>query len=168
VKPRTNWFNREYDTWYKGPEAPGALMRYLLDVDTVGFDPRGRAPVTEARDQMAAAKQAPESDHLVRALLEGPEGVPARGRFRGRAADLFTSARLVAMLDPDKRARLTERSVAMAFAPRGTRRPVHDAQPAQPAHASVAVRNRARWEAADHSARAAHYMGADAKKKEKF
>jgi len=165
VKPPDDWFNREYDTWYKGPEAPGALMRYLLDVDTVGFDPRGRSPVTEARDQMAAASGT-ESDHLVRALLEGPEAYLRVGDSEV-ARDLFTSAELVAMLDPDKRARLTERSVAMALRRAGLAAPSMTRTARGRTHLWP-VRNRARWEAADHSARAAHYMGADAKKKEKF
>jgi hypothetical protein len=157
-RPPERWFTRDYDEWYKGAEAPGALMHYLLGVDLAGFDPRARAPETAARGDMVAASGG-EADHMVRALLESPEACLRIGDAPV-ARDLFTVEELWAALDGAAGRRLvTPRQLSGALRRAGVAAPPMT-RTSRGRLRLWPVRDRERWERAPHAERAAHYDGA--------
>lgn len=158
-------FFAAYDAWLKSPEAAPALFHYFLnDVDTRDFNPRGRAPVTTAKQEMIDLSGT-ECDRVARELRESPDTVL---RVGGQVVDrdLFTLTELVAILD------IRPPNTPIAFS-RALRRAGFRQLPITKI-AGVggrrlwAVRNREHWEKSSHADRVAEYTGKSESKSSKF
>ena len=66
-------FFNDYYPWVKSGGAE-AVYEYLLNVDMAGFEPKGRAPWTEAKSEVTEATRAP-MEKWVRDLWEDPDSV---------------------------------------------------------------------------------------------
>lgn len=157
-KPPERWFTHTYDSWYKSLDAAAALRWHLERVDLTGFNPRGRAPVTEARDDMVRMSGT-ELDLVMRELLASPDAYLRLGDSP-ITRDLFTVTELIAILDPDGRQRFTRIGVSKALRRAGAP-PGHGTKTARGFARLFALRNADAWARATHSQRAAHYEGKD-------
>jgi len=124
-----------------------------LNVDLTGFNPRGQAPLTEAKVAMHEASGS-EADGLVRDMLRDPKAVLQLG---GQAIDreLFTLSQLRDLLDDTKRigTMQIQRSLRKAGAPKGMVTNI----PGQGAKFLFAVANWPKWMTASHAERVANY-----------
>lgn len=153
-RPSERWFTQEYDGWYKTDEAVGALMHYLLHhVDCSGFDPRERAPVTQAKEEMIRASGA-EADFMVREFLERPEMMLKIGETR-LERDLFTLEELWALLGCRER-QISPLQLARAFRRAGLPE-AKMVRLGERRERLWAVRNLKRWKRATHQEFAKHY-----------
>lgn len=109
------WLGR-YDRWLAAGGA-AHLFAHLLEVDLAGFDPNQRAPMTEAKQEMIEMNRSDVEAWLL-AFAADPESVTKATR----ASDLWTSAQLRALYDPDDRRRLTDAGMGRAMRRVGFRR----------------------------------------------
>lgn len=154
--PDLAWF-RAYDAWYRTETAAAALHYWLLNVDLKGFNPKGPAPETAERAAMVESSSN-EADLLVRQLVQAPDSVLRIGDTSS-TRDLYTLVELVAILDPDRRARLTQVQLMKAARRAGMPR----LEPTRTSRGTLnlwAVRNMDRWAKASHAERAGHYDAA--------
>lgn len=154
--PSAAWFTK-YDKWFRTDAAIAAIFYHLLQVNTSGFNPQGRAPETKSRQAMVEATGT-NIDVLVRDVLTTPDSyLKVADTTVNR--DLFTTAELIQMLDPDKRHNLNYKNLGAALERAGARgrmiifsdRTVRRLRP---------VRNATKWNAASNEQWVEHYQAA--------
>lgn len=98
VGPLSESFYAEYDLWRGSEATPGAMLYYLLHLNTESFNPSAPALRTQSRDNMIKNAKS-DLGAWVSDLRESPESVLHIGNHVF-SADLFTSAQLLAIFDP--------------------------------------------------------------------
>lgn len=153
--PLERAFYDAYDAWFKSP-AVGALLWYLQNrVDLAGFNPRERAPATEAKRQMLELSRS-DADSLALAIAEGgAAAVAAVGEAAHR--ELWTLRELLALADPNGRSKLTEATLARALSRAGFKQVGGTTRTAHGPRRLWALRNLERWAKANHNERANQY-----------
>lgn len=98
-------FYTRYDAWYRSREGAAALFDHLLRLPLGDFNPRAKAPMTDAKAAMIRDSKS-DLGAWVAKLREAPDTVL---RFGDAAieADLFTNDQLLALYDPERRGRVT-------------------------------------------------------------
>lgn len=143
------WFSTKYDPWMRSKEGAAALFDYLKRYDLSEFDPRGRAPVTDIKQDIQETAES-STDFIVREMLDAP------GRLLPSAQrDLYMAHELCMMLDPQGKIH----PVALANAMKRLKVP-------RLPHTKIArgdsvrlypIRNIEKWKAASHEDRRRHY-----------
>jgi hypothetical protein len=156
MRQTETWFTNTYDPWYRSEEGAAALFHYLMNVDLTGFNPRQRAPMTEAKQQMAGMSGT-NADVIVREMVDAPDlylkiGEAAVGR------DLFLLRELLDILDPAKQHRLDLAGLKRALARAGIKS-LEPTRLPQGVARLYAVRSQDKWKAASHAERLAEYTG---------
>lgn len=102
-KPLPPEFYDRLRKWKNG-SGPAALFHYLLNLDLSDFDPRGRAPITEAKREMAELGLT-ELERWVRDLGDNIQTIIGSRPeyFISRQPTLFTSEELLQLWNPDGR-----------------------------------------------------------------
>lgn len=149
-----DWYTKAFDPWYKNPVNAAAVFHYLLNVDLKGFDPRAKAPMTDAKYDMQSLSGG-HVDALTRDLLAAPD------RFLiGHTRDLYMAHELAQILEPN--GRMSPVSLAKAMRRAGVR-PFTKTRTTRGVFTLYPVRDRGRWEKATHKQRAEHYDGVTSK-----
>lgn len=105
------WYIDVYDKWYKSDEGASALLHYFLNLDTSDFSPKGKAPMTRAKEHMIESSRS----HLanwIHKLRENPEQVlqVAGGKLN---YSLYTADDLLQIFDPDGKGRVGVRAIGV-------------------------------------------------------
>ncbi len=105
-RPLPPKFYDQLRAWKQGA-GPAALFQHLLKMKLTGFDPRARAPITEAKLEMTELglteleRWVRDLGDNIQTIIDGrPEYFPNR-----QQPTLFTSAELLEMWNPDDRKR---------------------------------------------------------------
>lgn len=109
-------FYQKYAEWLRGPGAAALFHHLAVEVDLEGFDPKGRAPMTNSKANMVADGRGDLDEWLSR-LLDDPEGTTKRPWA------LWTTQELVRLYDPDGRTKVTANGIARALRPTSARQP---------------------------------------------
>jgi hypothetical protein len=102
--PPSEEFFKAYDKWMRG-DGPRYLRDYLEKLDVTGFNPKGPAFKTLARERMIVGTQS-EVSALAHAIVESPDATLKVGETR-YTKDLFTSRELLSIVDPEGRTKIT-------------------------------------------------------------
>jgi hypothetical protein len=97
-KPREAEFYKRVDAWRKKLGGPSFLLHHLLHVDLEGFNPKGRAPTTAAKEAMVYDAKS-EVARWVSDLKNDPNKVLKLGSLPLKK-DLYTPAELLSLFDP--------------------------------------------------------------------
>ena len=110
-----------YDKWLRST-GPSHLFHYLLSLDLGDFNPREKAPMTEAKRNMMLANQS-ELTLWLQSLREDPTGtLRPFGDEAAEHCDLYTPRQLLKkIIDPEGRSRITEAGVGRALMALGFR-----------------------------------------------
>lgn len=153
--PRPREFYRRVDRWRFEERGPAKLLYHLLRVDLEGFDPKGHAPVTAAKEAMSYDAKS-DVARWVADLKHDPASILRLGGIPIEK-DLFSPTELLSLYDPGGlrgvRANGLGRELAKAF--------VRLPKNATSSHGSqnlYAVRNAQRWLKASPQQRAAHWQ----------
>lgn len=119
LKPLSDTFYKEYDTWYKS-DAVGALFYYLLNLDLSDFNPLACAPVTNAKKEMVQLGRSDISD-WANQLRNDPDSVLKVGE-QVLKYSLMTTRELWSLYDPMRSSRLTANGVARELKRAGFRK----------------------------------------------
>lgn len=109
-------FYANYQDWMNG-DGPAALFHYLLNVDLTGFNPRGPAPMTQAKEIMIEQGKS-DVGRFVHAVMMDPQyaerayGVPPD-------VDIFTVNELYNYYDPRKEKKASEKAVSLELQRQG-------------------------------------------------
>lgn len=162
-------FYIEYDRWYKSEAGAAALHHYLLHLDLGDWNPRARAPRTEAKARMLLNGMS-DVGLWVRQLLDSPDQHLRVGGVK-LEADLYTSAQLLTIYDPQGRGKVGANGIARELGRAGVRQ-VAGGAPLKLADGSqgrfFAVRNGAKWMKATGAEVIAHLNEFTKERKAKF
>ncbi len=163
------WYRR-FKEWRESEAGAAALFHHLLSLDLGGQEPEDRAPDTEARRAMIEDGLS-DLGRWVRALRDDPDRVLRLGGVELRG-DLWTSADLLRVQDPEGKGRATAGGLGRELKRAGVRQ-VCGGAPVRTQTAGqarlFAVRNRERWAACDSPAEAArHYDATRGEKAAKY
>lgn len=105
------WYLDVYDPWYKSDEGIAALYHHLLTLDLTGFNPRGKAPMTQAKEEMIESSRSVLAN-WVHNFRENPERVLTVGNVM-QPYQLWTADELLLLFDPDGKSRVGVRAMAV-------------------------------------------------------
>lgn len=117
--PLPEAFYMSYDKWLKEEGGGAYLMHWLLQRDLGGFNPKGPAPRTAARDRMITSGKS-DLGLWCKELKENPSLILRLGQMR-HVRDLFTSRELLEMYhrDNDGDKKVTSNGMARALSAAG-------------------------------------------------
>jgi len=146
--PLTPAFYEPYDAWYRSDEGAAAILYYLLNYDTKKFNPKARAPMSYAKQEMIDTSLS-DIDVWVRTLLDNPEQVLSAHHGKLNPCDLYESKQLRAYYDPHHHyPKVTANVVSRALKSAGARRVGPPPHQLVTAHGTVrlwAICNAERW-----------------------
>lgn len=123
--PKAKEFYKAYEKWMGAGDEVGpgieALFAYLLSLDLTGFDPKGHAPVTEAKRDMIDGGRS-DLASWVAMLRDDPDTV-LRVDSQVLRFDLWRAEDLLAVYDPLERGRVTANGLAREMRRAGFSRP---------------------------------------------
>lgn len=106
-------FYKRISAWRRNGGASHLFYHLLNDVDTSKFESKGRAPETEAKQQMIDATKT-DQDIFVSQMLDNPDEVLRIGRVIAQK-DLFTLSEIVRYFDEQSSRRISARLVSKAL-----------------------------------------------------
>jgi hypothetical protein len=159
VGPQPEVFYVEYDLWLDSGGAK-AVFHYLLNLDLGDFNPAAPAIRTLAKERMTTIVRS-DLASWVRDLMANPDHMLKVGAMKIQK-DLFTSAELLALYDPETKGRTTANGLSRELARAGLHqvvggKPVRLADGSQGRY--YAVRNRDQWMQAKYADVVAHLDG---------
>lgn len=109
-------FYKKFERWMRadlhpGASGPSALFDYLLNVDLTGFEPRGHAPMTDAKREMMQNTRSDLGSWVAR-LREQPDEVLKIGNGAPLAYRLWKVEDLLRLYDPEGKTRTTSTTLA--------------------------------------------------------
>jgi len=105
------WYVNIYDKWYKSEEGQSALMYYLLHLNLDGFKPFGRAPMTNAKEEMIESSRSVLANWVYN-FRENPQRVLKIGHT-DVTHKLFSTEELLKIFDPEGKTRVGVRGMAV-------------------------------------------------------
>lgn len=108
------WYTEVYDPWYKSNEGAAALLHYFMNLDLTGFNPKGRAPMTDAKAAMIENSRSVLAN-WVHNFRENPDKVLCVNGVRLKYK-LWTAEELLALFDPDGKTRIGVRAMGVELA----------------------------------------------------
>ncbi|MDE2100457.1 MAG: DUF3854 domain-containing protein [Patescibacteria group bacterium] len=155
--PPAEWIHNTYDPWFRSHEGAAAILDHLLRVDTKNFDPKARAPMTEAKANMIAVSGS-EADYLARQLMQYPDKYLRIGDEVIKNRDLFELDELLIMMQPYNN-QLRPMTLARALLRHGSLN--WDSTKTSRGKLRLwVIRNVDKWSIASHQERAQHYNDA--------
>lgn len=153
-------FYERIDRWYKSDDGIRALFHHLLSVDLTGFNPKGHALMTEAKEQMTIAGMS-DLGYWVRTLKENPVDVLGKSYDHAVAAglDLWPARLLLRAYDPSSQTKVTEVGMGRALASQNLWH-VNAGKTVRTSYGVVrliAIRNSEKWQAASAAQIANHF-----------
>ncbi len=142
--PQPLSFYKEYDAWLAG-DGPAHLRYHLEHLPLGDFNPKASAPWTTAKRLMAIDNKSDLGAWVAR-LKETPDELLKLGESIVEG-DLFTTAELLALYDPDKKGRVTANGLGRELKRAGFRY-ANDGITIATAHGPkrlYAIRNREQW-----------------------
>lgn len=101
------FYTQEYDPWYKSEEGINALYYYLMNLDLGDFDPRDKAPMTAAKEDMIENSRSALAS-WVHKFRENPAEVLGTVPYT-----MFTSEELLALFDPEGKTRVGVKGIGV-------------------------------------------------------
>lgn len=115
------------DSWMKG-EGPSALFHHLLHLPMGSFEPRGHAPMTNAKKEMIHDNKS-ELSTWCTALKEDPYGsLRALGEAAAKGAELVTAGQLHRCYDPERASKVTVNGISRELKRSGFKK-AHNGEP---------------------------------------
>lgn len=109
-------FYQAYTEWLATGGAAALFHHLAFEVDIEGFDPKGRAPLTESKKGMVANSKGDLEDWIGR-MLESPQEV------LGKPYDLWSPQELLRAYDPDQRGKVSANGISRALTATDARQP---------------------------------------------
>lgn len=105
------WYLDVYDPWYKSDAGASALYHHLMTLDLTGFNPRGKAPMTQAKEEMIESSRSVLAN-WVHHFRENPDKVLTVGQGK-LMNQLWTADELLVLFDPDGRSKIGVRAMGV-------------------------------------------------------
>ena len=112
-------FYKRISAWRRNGGASHLFYHLLNDVDTSKFEPKGRAPGSEAKQQMIDAAKSDQEIFVAR-MLDNPDEVLRIGRVIAQK-DLFTLSEIVGYFDEQSSRRTAASLMSKALRGAGIR-----------------------------------------------
>lgn len=119
--PLSGAFYDEYDKWMRSSAGPSALFEHLLKLPLKGFEPKGHAPVTDAKREMIDNGRS-DLGAWVAMLRDDPDTI-LRMDNQVLRFDLYRSEDLLSLYDPQGKGRVTANGMARELRRAGFKRP---------------------------------------------
>jgi hypothetical protein len=158
-EPMAQKFYDSYDVWYRKAENAAAVFYHLQHVDLSGFNPKAKAPMTDAKMAMIEVSGT-DAEGRVRDFIRNPKG-KLQAESKPVDQELFTLDVLQNMLDPLER--ITRMQISKALRKQGAPGPLITTIPTQGTKALYPVANFEKWRRSSHEERVAHFLQQEVK-----